>query len=89
MQFEFKILKTVLCFGDILESTQTSQWNMLWCTTNYLNFAFRYGKIKERFLEVYGVQPSFYARAPGRVNLIGKFNTLMVHNLVSTNFCIY
>jgi hypothetical protein len=25
MQFEFKILKTVQCFGDILESTQTSQ----------------------------------------------------------------
>ena len=42
----------------------------------YLNFTFRYGKIKERFLEVYGVQPSFYARAPGRVNLIGKLKTL-------------
>lgn len=39
---------------------------------NITHFSERYGKIKEKFLEVYGVQPIFYARASGRVNLIGE-----------------
>lgn len=36
--------------------------------------AVRYGKLTERFREVYGadVEPAFFVRAPGRVNLIGE-----------------
>ncbi|XP_042492387.1 galactokinase-like [Macadamia integrifolia] len=32
----------------------------------------RFDKIKSKFLEVFGHQPDVYARAPGRVNLIGE-----------------
>eukprot|EP01137_Pigoraptor_chileana_P021002 Opistho-2@84145 len=34
--------------------------------------ASRYARIKARFVELFGVEPSFYARAPGRVNIIGE-----------------
>ena len=38
-----------------------------------MDFCFpRYDKIKEKFVERYGCPPVFYARAPGRVNLIGE-----------------
>jgi hypothetical protein len=51
--------------------------NLLIKLTLYLNFAFRYGKIKERFLEAYGVQPSFYARAPGRTrSILARFDLI-------------
>jgi len=32
----------------------------------------RYQKIKETFKRKYGCDPEFYARAPGRVNIIGE-----------------
>ena len=32
----------------------------------------RYQRINERFKEKYGMHPEFYARAPGRVNIIGE-----------------
>eukprot|EP01102_Stenamoeba_stenopodia_P017035 TRINITY_DN6047_c0_g1_i1.p1 TRINITY_DN6047_c0_g1~~TRINITY_DN6047_c0_g1_i1.p1 ORF type:complete len:490 (-),score=102.02 TRINITY_DN6047_c0_g1_i1:94-1503(-) len=32
----------------------------------------RYEKIRSAFVNLYGTEPSFYARAPGRVNLIGE-----------------
>ncbi|KAJ3028607.1 galactokinase, partial [Rhizophlyctis rosea] len=32
----------------------------------------RYAKLKKAFVEKYGVEPQFYARSPGRVNLIGE-----------------
>ncbi|XP_045156365.2 N-acetylgalactosamine kinase-like [Mercenaria mercenaria] len=32
----------------------------------------RYSKIKEKFVKKYNCEPQFYARAPGRVNLIGE-----------------
>ena len=32
----------------------------------------RYVALARRFRDVYGVQPLFYCRAPGRVNLIGE-----------------
>lgn len=32
----------------------------------------RYAALKERFKSKYGEEPLFYARAPGRVNLIGE-----------------
>ncbi|XP_052099776.1 N-acetylgalactosamine kinase-like [Mytilus californianus] len=32
----------------------------------------RYGRIKEKFMGCYGGKPDFYARASGRVNLIGE-----------------
>lgn len=32
----------------------------------------RYESLKEKFKSKYGSEPLFYARAPGRVNLIGK-----------------
>jgi hypothetical protein len=31
----------------------------------------RYAKIRAKFVETYGSEPEFYARSPGRVNLIG------------------
>ncbi|EFJ30960.1 hypothetical protein SELMODRAFT_144964 [Selaginella moellendorffii] len=33
---------------------------------------FRYARLRARFAEIYGSDPDFYARAPGRVNLIGE-----------------
>eukprot|EP00249_Psilotum_nudum_P010289 c22453_g1_i1 orf=282-1847(-) len=33
---------------------------------------FRYQQLKSRFVELYGADPELYARAPGRVNLIGE-----------------
>lgn len=32
---------------------------------------FRYGRIKDKFMGSYGKKPDYYARASGRVNLIG------------------
>ena len=32
----------------------------------------RYSRITERFKEKYGMHPEFFARAPGRVNIIGE-----------------
>jgi len=32
----------------------------------------RYMNLKKRFKEMYGVVPSYYIRAPGRVNIIGE-----------------
>ena len=32
----------------------------------------RYIELARRFKELYGVRPSFYCRAPGRVNIIGE-----------------
>jgi N-acetylgalactosamine kinase len=32
----------------------------------------RFDEVKEKFFQMYGDKPSFYARAPGRVNLIGE-----------------
>lgn len=44
---------------------------------NYLNnslitLVFRFDLLKEAFKKKYGEEPSFYCRAPGRVNIIGK-----------------
>lgn len=36
------------------------------------NLYFRLQKLKEMFISKFGSAPKFYARAPGRVNLIGK-----------------
>lgn len=36
------------------------------------NLPFRLQKLKEMFISKFGSAPKFYARAPGRVNLIGK-----------------
>ncbi|GLJ31642.1 hypothetical protein SUGI_0635670 [Cryptomeria japonica] len=33
---------------------------------------FRYDNLKAKFIELYGTEPDVYARAPGRVNLIGE-----------------
>lgn len=33
---------------------------------------FRYLQLKSKFIELYGEEPQLYARAPGRVNLIGE-----------------
>eukprot|EP00249_Psilotum_nudum_P028003 c36385_g1_i1 orf=381-728(+) len=33
---------------------------------------FRYQQLKSKFVELYGADPEIYARAPGRVNLIGE-----------------
>lgn len=35
-------------------------------------FLFRYNRIKSQFQTLFGAEPQFYARAPGRVNLIGN-----------------
>lgn len=32
---------------------------------------FRYGRIEDKFMGSYGKKPDYYARASGRVNLIG------------------
>ena len=32
----------------------------------------RYTNLSARFKTLYGVKPSFYVRAPGRVNIIGE-----------------
>jgi hypothetical protein len=32
----------------------------------------RYNKLKHKFVELYGQEPQIFARAPGRVNLIGE-----------------
>ncbi|WAQ97787.1 GALK2-like protein [Mya arenaria] len=37
-----------------------------------LLYADRYNEICKKFMETFGTEPSFYARAPGRVNLIGE-----------------
>lgn len=39
---------------------------------NISNLPFRLHKLKEMFISKFGSAPKFYARAPGRVNLIGK-----------------
>lgn len=35
---------------------------------------FRYQALRTKFREHFKEDPSFYARAPGRVNLIGEYN---------------
>ena len=45
---------------------------------------FRYERIKQKFMTAYGVEPEFYARAPGRVNLIGKYCLLSLYQSAST-----
>ena len=45
--------------------------NCLWYLTVSI-FFIRYEKIKEAFHSKFGCSPEFYARAPGRVNIIGK-----------------
>jgi galactokinase len=32
----------------------------------------RYQRLKEKFQKIYGQQPKFFCRAPGRVNIIGE-----------------
>jgi hypothetical protein len=36
-------------------------------------FSLRYERIRNHFKHLYGQEPSFFGRAPGRVNLIGKY----------------
>ena len=38
---------------------------------NLTDSLFRFASINEQFLKYYGHPPKFYARAPGRVNIIG------------------
>ena len=44
---------------------------------NMSGYDFRYKAMKKKFDSLYGVTPLFYCRAPGRVNIIGKFYCLL------------
>lgn len=39
---------------------------------SFVTTIFRFQLLKEAFQKKYGEEPSFYCRAPGRVNIIGK-----------------
>lgn len=39
---------------------------------------FRFSKINDVFIKKYGHPPQFYARAPGRVNIIGKIMSVVL-----------
>jgi hypothetical protein len=41
-------------------------------TSKLIYFRLKYEKVKLKFHEKFAQEPEFYARAPGRVNLIGE-----------------
>jgi hypothetical protein len=52
----------------------SQQFNMTLCKSlmRFFVFFFRFQEVKHKFSQVFGDLPTFYARAPGRVNLIGE-----------------
>ena len=45
------------------------RYDKLWSTIN--SFFFRYDEISKNFAEIFNTGPQYFARAPGRVNIIG------------------
>ena len=39
----------------------------------------RFAKLQAAFVARYGKNPEFYARSPGRVNIIGKLHESLIH----------
>ena len=46
-------------------------------------FVFRFSNINDVFIKNYGHPPQFYARAPGRVNIIGKIMSIVLFLRIS------
>ena len=55
------------------------------CDWNLGKFYSRYKKIVSKFQEKYGTVPELFARAPGRVNLIG---TIIIYFLLVSYFLL-
>ena len=55
---------------------------------NFEFLIYRYATIKEKFRGAHGLDPQYFARAPGRVNLIGIQVLLVCESIMFIFFCL-